>query len=74
MPIPTKDNPRRYTVTTKVTASMYKALQWEALLEYDGNLSRLVYEIIQADDASILLPEHIYQETLRDKKKSHEAH
>ena len=68
MPLPTKQNPRNYTVTAKVTGDVYKALKQTATLEYGGNMSRMLGLIISDSIEAMLLPDEIYKEALEEIK------
>jgi|DEB0MinimDraft_10_1074344.scaffolds.fasta_scaffold96916_4 hypothetical protein len=76
-PIPTKDNPRTYTITTKVRFDVYKGLKQTATLEYGGNMSRLVSDILSESIDAEPVPDHIYEEALhevKEKASSNETH
>lgn len=47
MMIPKKNNPRRYTVSTKVNKDTYLALHQLAREDTDGNVSRWLAEYLQ---------------------------
>ena len=49
MRLPKKENPRKYTVVTKVNKDTYLALKQLANEESEGNLSRWLAEYLQAD-------------------------
>ena len=66
MTLPTKPNPRKHTVTTKVTREVYKGLQQTALLECDGNMSLLVSQIISCSVEAEPVPDEIFQESLQE--------
>ncbi len=57
MPIPKKNNPRRYTVTTKVTKNTYLALNQLAREEADGNLSKWLSVHLEHDSYVVYYPE-----------------
>jgi hypothetical protein len=69
MPIPTKPNPRKYTVTTKVTSEVFKGLKQEAALTTEGNMSQLIFELITSDDyIDRPYPDDIFEADLKDIK------
>ena len=68
MPLPTKENPRNYTVTAKVTGDVYKALKQTATLEYGGNMSRMLGLIISDSIEAMPVPDEVYEKTLEEIK------
>jgi hypothetical protein len=68
MTLPKKENPRKYTVTAKVTGDVYKALKQTATLEYGGNMSRMLGLIISDSTEAMPLPDEIYKQALEDMK------
>ena len=69
MPIPSKPDPRKYTVTTKVTEDIYKGLQQEAALTTGGNMSQLIFELITSVDyIDRPYPDDIFRMGLEDLK------
>ncbi len=47
MSLPTKDNPNKYTITTKVNRATQLRLVGLAMTEYEGNVSKLVNDMLE---------------------------
>lgn len=61
MSLPTTENPRKYTLTTKVDGRTYKNFKALAKAEYDGNISRMLNDVIEHAIEAEALPEGFYK-------------
>jgi hypothetical protein len=61
MSLPTTKNPRKYTLTTKVSYTTHRYLLDIARAEYDGNMSRLLNDVIEHAFEAEALPEAFYK-------------
>lgn len=53
MTLPTTDNPRKYTLTTKVTRATQLRLVGLAMTKYDGNVSKLINDMLEESLGSL---------------------